>query len=196
VTSMTRPVSPLCRRYAQSLLKTALDNKAESNVSKDMEDIGAMLERDDVLSDFVDTPIYSRKDQMAVIEAIAKKAKFHKLTVNFLKTLVDNKRLSSLANMVHAYQTVLREHNDEIAVNVRTAYELKKAQLDELTKTLKTTLGKNVILTQNVEKDLLGGMVVTVGSVMIDDSVKGKLERLKLNLKTGTNENANMKEVG
>ena len=47
-----------------------------------------------------------------------------------------------------------------------------------------------------MEKDLLGGMVVTVGSVMIDDSVKGKLERLKLNLKTGTNENANMKEVG
>lgn len=196
MTAATRPTSQLSRRYAQALLDTALENKAEKDVSSDMADLNEMLEREDVLADFVSAPLYSKDEQFKALEALGKKAKFHKLTVNFLKTLAENKRLSALYEVTLAYRQACREHNNEVFVDVQTAYELNKAQMSDLEKALKKTLGQDIEVRQNVDDSLLGGMIVTVGSVMIDDSVRGKLERLKLKMKTGTNENSQLKEVG
>lgn len=196
MTLATRPTSQLSRRYAQALLDTALDKKAERDVSSDMADVAVMLERQDVLADFVAAPLYSKEEQFKAIDALGKKAKFHKLTINFLKMLADNKRLPALLEMTTAYKQALREHNDEVFVGVQTAYELNKTQMSDLGKTLKKALGQDIEIRQQVDESLLGGMVVTVGSVMIDDSIKGKLERLKLKMKSGTNENNQLKEVG
>ncbi|MGE4314300.1 MAG: F0F1 ATP synthase subunit delta [Pseudobdellovibrionaceae bacterium] len=196
MTHAPRPTSLLARRYAQALLDIAVEKKSESAVESDMGDLAAMLSEGGPLSAFIKAPTVSREDQIAVIEALAKKAKFAAHTTNFLKTLAENKRLADLPEIIRAYTQAAQALKGEMNVMVTTAYPLSAAQKKQLTGTLSKTLGQDVALIEETDPSLLGGMVLNVGSIMIDDSLKGKLERLKLNMKSGNNDNRQMEKVG
>jgi len=120
---------------------------------------------------------------------------FTTLTTNFLKTLVANRRLNILESVLAAFQQEVSKRRGGIAVTVEAAQDLTAAQIKKLQDILKKETGADIALHTKVTPEILGGMVVTVGSHMIDDSVQRKLERLKVSLSSSANENTNLKEV-
>jgi len=169
-------------RYATALLDMAVEAKALEKVEKDLQELAAMLQASPDLQSLVRNPLINRAQQQRAVEAISQSAKFDKLTSNFMGVLVKNRRLSILPAVIKAFRIEASRRRGEVEARVQTAYALTPAQTDALQKELTKALGSHVALNVEVAKDLLGGMIVTVGSRMVDDSLKRKLERLKRTL--------------
>ncbi len=175
----------------------AEEGKLVDKVETDLQELAKMIEGSPELGKLIANPLISRGQQREGIMALANKVKFQKLTGNFLGVVADNRRLDMLPHMIEAFQKELRKRRGEVEAKVETAYVLTPAQTDALQKQLSKAMGTNVTLNVEVNKELLGGMVVTVGSRMIDDSVRRKLERLQRTMSAGSNENqTKLKEVG
>lgn len=186
----------VARRYATALIETGIDAKALESIEKDMADICAMTCGSDDLKDLLFSPLYSREDQKKALAALADKAKFNALTTNFLLLLADNRRLAALPAIYERFCDELSTRRGEVKAQVQTAFALSDAQAKEVQKSLSAALGQDVALDVQTNADLIGGMVVTVGSKMIDDSVKRKLERLKQAMKSGgANQNTSMNKA-
>lgn len=179
------------RRYATALIETALEAKALDSVEKDMNELAAMIASSADLQNVLHSPLFKRAEQNDALVALAEKAKFHDLTKNFLSLLAENRRLPILDGVIGAVKMEVATRRGEVSASVQSATALSDAETKALQKSLSEAMGQNVTLDVSVNKDLIGGMVVTVGSRMIDDSVKRKLERLKQAMKSGANQNAN-----
>ncbi len=185
----------IATRYATALIETAEQASSVESVEKDMSSLAAMLAASDDLRSLISSPLFRSEQQQDAISAIAEKAGFNKLTINFLSVLAQNRRLSALEQIIGAFKDALAARRGEVKADVTTAFALTAEQQRALQDQLKKSLGFNVHLNLSVDRSLLGGMVLTVGSRMVDDSVKGKLARLKQAMQTHSNENTSMKEV-
>jgi len=185
VTKTFSPVNNVAKRYAGSLLTMAQDKKAVEKVEQDIQDLRLMLLNSKDLSDSLINPIVSKSEKNAVLQAIAKKAKFQTLTSNFLGVVADNGRAFLMREIIHAFETLLRDARGQVEASIESAVALTPAQTKKLQEELSKAMGSAVALNVTVNKDLLGGMVVTVGSKMIDDSVRRKLERLQMQMSAG-----------
>lgn len=172
----------MARRYATALLDMATAAKVLETVEKDLRDFSVMLKVSPELQALVRNPLLGRSQQQRAVIAVAEKSQFNQLSVNFLGVLAHNRRLSAVAEVIEAFHRESARRRGEIEARVQTAYVLTPAQTDALQKELSKALGSHVSLNVEVAKDLLGGMIVTVGSRMVDDSLKRKLERLKRTL--------------
>lgn len=188
----------LSRRYAGALIDLATEKKALSAIEKDMGSLAALMKDSEDFRSFVYSPLFSREQQIGALAEISKKAKFHELTANFLQLLAKNRRVDQLQDILRAVRNEFSQRRGEIRAQVQTAKALSAAQSKELQKALTDALGSEVSLQTLVNPEILGGMVLTVGSQMIDDSVKRKLERLKAAMNNNANQNTQniMKEVG
>jgi F-type H+-transporting ATPase subunit delta len=176
-------------RYAKALIDLAEESKSLKAVESDLADLATMLTESADLRAMIASPVISRKDQQAVMTEISKKAGFNKLTLNFLKTLAENRRLSALTKMIEAVRLDLAKRRGEMKAIVQVAQDLTAAQRTELEEALSKSAGVAVSVEVKVEPSILGGMIVTMGSHMIDDSVARKLERLRITMESGANEN-------
>jgi F-type H+-transporting ATPase subunit delta len=185
------------QRYAKALIELAEESKTLDKVEKDIRDLDAMIEASDDLKSLIRSPLIAEESLLKAMGALADKAKFQKITKNFLGLLVKNGRLGALSKIIGAFSSALDKRRGAIAVNVDVAQDLSAKQKKELEAALSKAMGKDVAVSANVKPDILGGMVVTVGSYMIDDSVRRKLERLKVSMGSGVNENtvSNLSEV-
>ncbi|MBU0858845.1 MAG: F0F1 ATP synthase subunit delta [Alphaproteobacteria bacterium] len=183
-------------RYASAFLDMAADQGVVQQVENDMRELAVMLAGSQDLQALINNPLVSRAHQSAAIQALCQQAKFHDLTARFLGVLAQNRRLRALEGIMKAFAADLRRRRGEVQATVQTAYALTPAQTKELQEQLTQAMGTNVTLDVSVNKDLLGGMTVTVGSRMIDDSVRSKLERLQRAMTSGSNQNQHIKEVG
>lgn len=187
----------VARRYASALLDMADEAKSVEKIEKDMLALEAMLEGSEDLQRLIENPLMSSGAQQNGILAIATKAKFQKLTQNFLGVLAQNRRLNALPQVINAMKAEMRNRRGEVEAKVVSAFALTPAQTNALQKDLSKAMGTNVTLSVEVDKELLGGMAVTVGSQMIDDSVRSKLDRLKRAMSSGSNQNqVKLEEVG
>lgn len=134
------------------------------------------------LASLIRNPLLNSTQQKAAILAISEKASFSTLTHNFLGVLAQNRRLSALEAVLRAFRQELDRRSGVVDARVQTAFALSDAQTKALQKNLSDAMGAHVTLNVEIDRDLLGGMIVTVGSRMIDDSVRRKLERLKRTL--------------
>lgn len=169
----------VARRYAAALVDMAAEEGVVDQVERDLLEMQAMLAASGDLQSLTESPLVNREQQTVAIMALAEKAKFHKLTVNFFGTLAQNRRLSALPGIINAFRAEVTRRRGEVQAKVQSAVALTPAQTKALQEQLSKAMGTNVTLDVAVEKDLLGGMIVTVGSRMIDDSVKRKLEKLQ-----------------
>lgn len=189
----------IATRYATALIETASQTAGQAgaieSVEKDMSSLAAMLAESADLRSLISSPLFRREQQQDAISAIAEKSGFNKLTINFLNVLAQNRRLGALAQIIKAFHDELARSRGVVKAGVRTAFALTPDQERALQDQLKKSLGFNVHLDLSVDRSLLGGMIVTVGSRMVDDSVKGKLARLKQTMQTYSNTNTDMKEV-
>lgn len=184
--------SIVAQRYAKALIEASQDAKALDVVEKDAQELLAMLADSADLNMLVTSPLYKGEAQDKAMQDIAKKAKFHKITVNFLGVLAQNGRLDALEETIGAFNAKLAEMQDKVSANVEVAQDLTKTQITALEKALSKSIGKKVAVDVSVNQDLLGGMVVTVGSKMFDSSVKRKLEMLKLRMGGASNNEDNV----
>jgi F-type H+-transporting ATPase subunit delta len=127
--------------------------------------------------------VFSAEDQVAALGAVAAQLGITGTTLNFLKLVAKNRRVSVVPDMIKAYATLLASSKGEVAGEVTSAEPLSATQLDDLKAALKSALGRDVLLSTRVDSSLLGGLIVKVGSRMMDNSLKTKLQTLKIAMK-------------
>lgn len=167
-------------RYASALFDLARDEKKVDEVEKDLKAFQAMYDESDDLRRLVRSPVIASDDQGRALEALLGKAGVSGLTGNFFKLIARNRRLFAAADMVKAFHALAARSRGEVSAEVASAHALSDAQLSDLKSSLKAAVGKDVTLSTRVDASLLGGLVVKVGSRMIDSSLKTKLANMKV----------------
>jgi len=166
-------------RYAFSLFDLAKEQKDLPATDKDAEKISIILEKSEDFVRFIKGGLISRDEQMSAIVEIADKARFSDITVNFLKVLTKRGRLSLLPEIIADYKKLCAEYNEEITADVTVVDGMSSEQQDNLKTMLSAVTGiKTVNLRITNDKEIMGGLVVKVGSMLIDNSVKTKLNKL------------------
>lgn len=177
-------------RYATALVDIAQDSNKIDAVEQDLNSLEAMIAGSTDLQNLIRSPLISRKQKQEAVQAIAAAAKFQGITSNFLALLAQNRRLNMVQTIINAVRKDVSARRGEVFASVQSAFKLTPAQEKALQESLAKAVGKAVAIKVEVREDLIGGMIVTVGSQMIDDSVKRKLERLKIAMKSNANNNA------
>lgn len=170
-------------RYALAVFALAGEKKALDKVAQDLENLKTLAAESAEFSNLLLNPSLDKATQQKAITAIAKKAKLNPLTVKFLGVLVENRRLANLEKIAATYGRLLSDFRGEVEAEVKVAEKMTKAQQDALKKQLKKNLGQDIAFEVEVDPELLGGLVVKVGSKVIDSSIKTKLENLTLAMK-------------
>ena len=181
--SSDHPVSGVAGRYATALFELAEAQGALDAVAGDLESIVKMLNESSDLTRLVRSPIFSAEEQSRAFGAVLDKAGASGLVKNFVGLVIKNRRLFVLPGMIGAYTTLLAQKRGEMTADVLSAHPLQAAQIDSLKAALKAATGRDVRIVTKVDAALLGGLVVTVGSRMIDSSLRTKLNSLKIAMK-------------
>jgi len=163
--------------------KLAEDDKLLDRVTDDLSQLGRMIENNADLTRLIRSPVISREDQGRAIAAVLEKAKMCELVRNFVGAVARNRRLFALPAMIAAYQALLAQRRGEATAEVVSAKALTKKQLDRIGGALKKAIGTKVAINAKVDDGLLGGLVVKVGSRMIDSSLRTKLQQLAFSMK-------------
>jgi len=183
VASKTHYANGLAGRYANALLDLALDNNAVDQVAQDVADLSAMLAESDDLVTLVKSPVIARADQGRAMVAVLEKAQISDLTKRFVSVVAGNRRLFVLDGIIAAFQSLLAQHRGEVSAEVTSAKTLTQKQVESLSASLKEAIGSDVAVEQKVDPALLGGLIVKVGSRMVDSTVRTKLQHLQLAMK-------------
>lgn len=176
-------VSGVSGRYAAALYDLADEKGALDAVAGDLAAIQKMIDDSADFRRFIKSPVLSRRDQSNGVAAIAEKAQLGPLTGQFLGLVAANRRLAALPGMIAGFRAILAERRGQAAAEVTSAAPLSDSQRMSLLDALKKSVGRNVDIVAKVDPSLLGGLVVRVGSRMVDSSLKSKLQRLKLAMK-------------
>lgn len=178
-------VEGVAGRYAAALFDLAKDTAKLAEVEADLGKFRRMLDESPDLVRLVRSPVVRAEDQSKALGAIIARAGFGELTGNFLKLLAKNRRLFATADIIAAFRALAAKSRGEATAEVASAVALTDAQIAELKKTLKASVGKDVTLNTRVDPSLLGGLVVKIGSRMVDSSIRTKLQNLKVALNQG-----------
>jgi len=168
----------LAGRYASALFDLAAENGKVTAVEKDLETLGAALAESADLSALTTNPELARDAQGQAMAAVAKKLKLGPLTTNFLGVLAGNRRLGKLPAIISAFKAIAAAQRGEVTATVTSAHPLSDDQIAALKTKLTAREGRTVMLSAKVDPDLLGGLVVTIGSQRIDASIRTRLNSL------------------
>jgi F-type H+-transporting ATPase subunit delta len=166
-------------RYATAIFELARESKSIPALESDVAALGAALAESADLRAMIASPLYSRDDQAKAIAAVAAKMKLSATLANALTLMAGRRRLFVLPQLVRGLQALIAIEKGEMTADVASARPLTLAQADALAKTLKARLGRDVKLNATVDESLIGGLVVKVGSKMIDTSIRSKLAALQ-----------------
>ena len=173
----------LAGRYASALYELADKDRVLDAIAEDLVKFRQLMMESDDLNRLIRSPIISRSDQNSGLMAILEKAKAKPLTKKFIGAVVMNRRLFVIADIIEVFMSELAERRGEIKATVISAVELSAKQLKDLTGSLSKTLGQKVSIDLTVDTSLIGGLIVRVGSRMIDSSIRSKLQRLQIAMK-------------
>lgn len=187
----------VARRYALAFFALAREQNGIDQVSADLSGLARMLSDSSDLRKFIGNAVLSRTVQIKVLAELGEKAKFHALTRKFLGTLAMKRRLGALPEIIMAAQNEISRHKGETTAEVISAQVLDGAQTAAIAAALKKVLGMTVRIELKHDEAIMGGLIINVGSKMIDSSVRSKLERLHRALKSSnaSNGKAKMREV-
>ncbi|AKS45192.1 ATP synthase F1 subcomplex delta subunit [Octadecabacter temperatus] len=175
--------SGIAARYATAVFELSTGAKGLKALETDINALGAALDSSDDLRALISSPLYSREEQGAAMAGVAKKMKLSKTMTNTLALMASKRRLFVVPQMVASLHAKIAEQKGEVTADVVSAKALTKAQSDKLAKTLSASVGSDVKINATVDETLIGGLVVKVGSKMIDTSVKSKLNALQNTMK-------------
>ena len=173
----------LAERYAAALLELAEDKRAIDAVAGDLAALGNMIADSSDLQKMISSPLMDRVEQARAIGAVTKAAGFGDLAQRFVGLVAANRRLFALPAIIKAFKKMLADKRGEVAAEVTAAHALTDAQKAAVSEAIKRVVGGKVSIDMKVDPSLLGGLIVRVGSRMIDGSVRTKLQKLQLAMK-------------
>ncbi len=178
--------SGIAVRYATAIFEIVQESKDLPKLEANLDDLSATLDDSADLRELISSPVYSREEQGQAVAAIANKMGLIPAVANALSLMAEKRRLFVLPHLIANLRDMLAEEKGEVTADVASATALSDAQATKLAATLTASVGKDVKINATVDESLIGGLVVKVGSKMIDTSIRSKLNSLQ---------NA-MKEVG
>lgn len=168
----------LAGRYATALFQLAQESKAIDKVESSFAKIDAALDESADFKSLTTNPLITRDQASDIVAALSKKMKLDPLTTKTLGVLAQNRRLAEISSVSSAFQKFAANERGEIRADVTSARALTAAQQKELQIQLKKRMGSDVALTMNTDPEILGGLIVKIGSQMIDSSIKTRLNTL------------------
>jgi F-type H+-transporting ATPase subunit delta len=172
-------VSGVSGRYATALFELARDTKSIDAVRADLDRFAAMLADSPELNRLVRSPVFAAEVQAKALAAVLDKAGISGTAANFLKVLTANRRLFAVNDVIRAFRALVARFKGEATADVTVAEALSDKNLDALKTALKSVTGKDVALNVNVDPSIIGGLVVKLGSRMVDSSLRTKLNSIK-----------------
>jgi F-type H+-transporting ATPase subunit delta len=176
-------VAGMAGRYAIALFDLALEEDKLGEVEAALARIGSLMKDSPDFARLVRSPVFSSEEQSRALAAIAKHTEISGLTANFLQLIAKNRRLFALRDIIEGFRRLVADYRGEVTADIVSAVPLSEAQTEELRATLKAKTGKNVTLNVSVDRAILGGLIVTIGSRMVDTSIRSKLNALKFAMK-------------
>lgn len=176
-------VSGIAGRYATALFELAHDAGELDPVAGDLASLRAALDESDDLTRLVRSPIFGREAQARAIAAVLDGLGTGQTVRNFVGLVAQNRRLFALRDMTLAFARLLADHRGEVVARVASAHPLDERQVAAIRAELAAALKNEVSVETEVEPELLGGLVVRVGSRMIDSSIRTKLQNLRFAMK-------------
>jgi F-type H+-transporting ATPase subunit delta len=183
VPAETSVVSELAGRYATALFDLAKDEKALDQVVGDLDRLTAMLAESEDLRRLARSPVISSEDKAKAMAALMEKAEVSPLVERFVGVVARQRRLYALEHMIRRFAELLAEHRGEVTAEVTSARPLSEGQLTDVRGALAEVVGRDITLAARVDEGLIGGLVVKIGSRMLDSSLRTKLQRLRFALK-------------
>ena len=175
--------SGIASRYATAVFELAKQEKKLKQLEKDVDELDAALNKSEDLRSLVTSPLYTRSQVGQAIMSIARSMKLQLTMVNTLALMAEKRRLFVLPNLLAALRARIAAEKGQVTVEVTSAKALSKPQAATLAKTLKAQLSMDIELKATVDDSLIGGLVVKVGSKMIDTSIRAKLNALQNKMK-------------
>lgn len=176
-------VSGIAGRYATALFDLASEGKQLDAVAADLATIKSMMAESEDLARLIKSPLINRNDQARAMAAVLEKLETSDLVRRFVGMVAQNRRLSALAGMINDYGRLLAAARGEVDAKVTSAKKLSDDQIEAVSKALKSAIGSDVRLAADVDESLIGGLIVKVGSRMVDSSIRTKLQNLKFAMK-------------
>lgn len=180
---MSGATAGVAMRYASALFDLATEQNAVAKTGDELSSFHNLIEGSTDLQRLMASPTFKSEDQVAAIDSLSAKAKISGLALNFLKLMAKNRRLAAVPSAIQAYQSLVAKARGEVTAEVTSAEILSPKQLDDLKAALKASVGSDVALQTKIDASLLGGLIVKVGSRMMDNSLKTKLQNLKITMK-------------
>ncbi|HKO71648.1 MAG TPA: F0F1 ATP synthase subunit delta [Bradyrhizobium sp.] len=172
-------VSGVSGRYATALFELARDEKMVDAVKNDLDRFDTMLAGSADLKRLVRSPVFSADAQSRALSAVLENAGITGISANFLKLLTANRRLFAVTDVIRAFRALVANFKGEATAEVTVAEPLSDKNLESLKVALKSVTGKDVTLNVKVDRSIIGGLVVKLGSRMVDSSLRTKLNSIK-----------------
>ncbi len=177
-------ISGMAGRYANALFELALEDKAIDAVKADLDAFDALIGESADLARLVRSPVFGADEQLKALVAILDKAGITGLAANFLRVITTNRRLFAVRDMIRGYRALVARHKGEVTAQVTVAETLSDTNVDALKDALKSvTGGKDIDLDVKIDPAIIGGLIVKVGSRMVDSSLRTKLNAIKFAMK-------------
>ncbi len=170
-------------RYASALYELASEKKLVDLVLKDLSNLKNILKDNKELNLVVKSPLISSLDKLNIFASLLKKINANELTNTFIKVIEKNKRFSSLGSIITQFININSKKRGDILADITSANELNDDQKNNIINQLKSILGDKLSLSFDVDKNIMGGLIVKVGSKMIDTSLANKINKLKIAMK-------------
>ena len=170
-------------RYASALYDLAAEKKLVDPVLGDLSNLKNILKTNKELSLVVKSPLITSTDKLNIFESLLKKINANELTSTFIKVIEKNKRFSNLASIITQFMNINSQKRGDVLADITSADELNDDQKNNITNQLKSILGDKLSLSFDVDKSIMGGLIVKVGSKMIDTSLANKINKLKIAMK-------------
>jgi F-type H+-transporting ATPase subunit delta len=177
-------IAGVAGRYATALFELALEAKALDAVKADLDTFDKLMSESPDFTRLVRSPVFGADEQLKALSAVLDKAGIKGLTANFLRVITTNRRLFAVRDMIRGFRTLLAKHRGEVTAQVTVAEKLSDKNLSALKDALKSkTGGKDIDLDVKIDPAIIGGLIVKVGSRMVDSSLRTKLNSIKLAMK-------------
>ncbi len=188
MTTVSAAHSAFAQRYASAFIDS-ISKKDYKAANDEVEMLSSTIDESKDLTEIIENPLFSKQAKIEVFQSLSKKAKITKELTNFVLTVIQNNRLSDLPVILKAILMKLDALQGIIEARIETAYPLNKTQTIDLEKEIGKLTGGKARISVHVKPDLIGGLVVTIGSKRIDGSIKRRLELLEQDLRASANEN-------
>tara|TARA_B100000700_G_C14927343_1_gene800154 strand:- start:3 stop:560 length:558 start_codon:yes stop_codon:yes gene_type:complete len=170
-------------RYASALYDLAAEKKLVDPVLGDLSNLKNIISDNNELSLVIKSPLITSSDKLNIFEKLLKKINANELTTTFIKVIEKNKRFSNLVSIITQFININSQKRGDVLADVTSADELNDEQKNNITNQLKSILGDKLSLSFDVDKNIMGGLIVKVGSKMIDTSLANKINKLKIAMK-------------